>query len=341
MGKEVQKTTRSTNLDFDIFMHIVKGSYPSKIAKELGISKSNVNYYISSLKERKLIEMRGRGAWIAVKNYSPRRYKKTTRVARKQLRQGLYLNDFDPNTIRAHAFQFKLQLPRDILNWTNEKREELFKKSKIRFQPLKHLFGGGQRIKFRGRKIHITNKSIIIYEKASYFATTSKQAQTTAMIKILYLIKALERKLRANNAFSINGKYKVKVTKQHFALIKNSLASIYNEPTRKKLEVHNEKGLWLLIDNSFNLDELEAVHSLDAPTDSQGIKDYLNSHERTGFKVTPEFVVDSIAKTHLDVQQFTKAGAEYGVNIQTHIGAIKQLGDAITELTKLIAEKKK
>jgi len=76
--ERVQKSTHNKDLDFVIFCHIARGSYPSKIAKEMEISKTRANYHIASLKERDLIAMKGQGVWIALKNYEPKESKKTT-----------------------------------------------------------------------------------------------------------------------------------------------------------------------------------------------------------------------------------------------------------------------
>jgi hypothetical protein len=67
--KKSQKMSRDKNLDFTIFQHLCSGSYPSKIAKDLNISKQKVDYYISSLKERDLIQFEHQGFWKVLQNY--------------------------------------------------------------------------------------------------------------------------------------------------------------------------------------------------------------------------------------------------------------------------------
>lgn len=272
-SKRVQKSSRAQNLDFTIFQHICHGSYPSKIARDLGMSKTRIDYYIASLKARDLIQMKHQGVWISLQNYKKKESKKLSRVATNHNAE--YLDSFEPDIDRGHSFQFKLKVPRGLRNWNNEKRKEILDKLKIEWIALKHLFGGGERIIFRGKKIHLTNSSIIIYDKASYYAETSKKSQGLAMIKIMYLIKALEHELRAS--FSINGKYSLKTTRQHHALIKNALAMLYNKPQRKKLDVYDQKGLWLLIDNSFNLEELECVHPETSVLDNEKVQNFFNS----------------------------------------------------------------
>lgn len=288
--KRVQITTGRANLDYTIFCLLQKGWWPAKIAKELHLKKSAISYHTSSLLERNLVEFTAQGVWKILANYKPKQFKKTSRVAEAQL--GGHLNSFKSDTIRAHAYMFKLELAKDLRNWKD--RRELMQARGIEFEPLQHLFGGGEKLIFQGRKVHLTPVSVILYETASYLADQAPQARTKAMIDILRLIKSLERHLQAD--FSIKGKYKLKVCRQHYALIKNALAGIYTKPNIK-LEVSDEHGLWLLIDNSWNLEELEAVHPVTSPENADGMKGWMNSMKKTDFKVTPEFVLNSLLES--------------------------------------------
>jgi len=248
------------------------------------------------------------------------------------------LDSFDPDTIRGHNFQFKLEIPKNLKNWNNEKRRKAMKRLNIKFYELYHLFGGGQGIIFRKKKVHLTNKSIIIYDKASYYAETSKRSQTVAMIKILYLIKALEQRIRGS--FSHNGRYKLKPTRQHYALIKNAIAMIYNKPVRKKLEVADDKGFWLLINNSFNLDELECIHPKTSPKDSQGMKNVMNSFKKTDFTVTSEFVLESLNKQNIVMQGIQHNQMQFAEKMVSHIKAVKELGRGVRDFSKAVLHNK-
>ncbi|HEB47324.1 MAG TPA: ArsR family transcriptional regulator [Candidatus Pacearchaeota archaeon] len=325
-SKSIQKSIRGLNLDFSIFQQIVKGSWPAKIAKDFDMSPTRIDYHISSLKERNLIEMKSQGNWIALKNYEPKPSKKSIRVATEQPAE--YLDAFDPDTIRGHGYQFKLKLPKDIRNWTNEGREKVLRKLKISYIPLK-LFGGGQRIIFRKKKVHLTNKSIIIYDRASYYTENAIRAQGLALIKILYLVKALEQRLQARNYFSIKGKYMLKVTRQHHALIKNALAIIYNKPVRKKLEVSDEKGQWLLIDNSWNLNELECIHPETSVPDADGMRKVMNSFKKTDFHITSEYIIENF----WELQGMMKKSSE----TQMMTGQVmQQMEKNLIHLTKIV-----
>lgn len=295
--KRVKKSTgivKKINLDFTIFQYLCRGYWPAKISDKLKISKGVVSYHTTSLEERGLVRMRAQGVWDILQNYKKKELKKTTRVGSNQV--GDNLNSFEEDSTRAHAYQFKLRLKENLKNWIKENREKVLRMKGIEFKELKHLFGGGQGIVFKGRKIHLTNKSIIIYEKASYFAPNSEQGNSSAMIDVLKLVKALERELGAD--FSIKGEYKIKVTRQHHSLIKNTLANIYNKSKGEKLEVSDSKGQWLLIDNSWNLDELECIHPKTGVPDSMGMQGWMNSMKKTNFEVTPEATLENFKETN-------------------------------------------
>ena len=81
--KRVKQTIgniKKINLDFTIFQHLSRGSWPAKISKELKISKGVISYHTTSLEERGLIKFKAQGVWEILQNYKPKQFKKTTRV---------------------------------------------------------------------------------------------------------------------------------------------------------------------------------------------------------------------------------------------------------------------
>lgn len=324
-----RRPVQRINLDFTIYQHIQAGSWPAKICKQLKLKKSAVSYHIASLMERGLIEFVAQGVWKVKADYAPKQFKRVSRVAESQLPLSSNLNSFKPNTDRAHAYQFKLQLRPDLRNWKD--REAILQRLGIDYKPLGHLFGGGQGITFKGRKIHLTDNSIIVYELASYFAEKARLANARAMADVLKVIKALERELHADFSFSA-GFYKLRITRQHHALIKNALAGIYTKKGQKKLEVYNERGLWLLIDNSWNFEELECVDSETAVPDNEGMQGWANSMQRTGYKVTPEFVLDAFAQVADNQKRVGETMVYLDQNIKSHFEVLNGIKDAIREL---------
>lgn len=314
---EVKTQPRSKNFYLFTYQQIKEGWNPSVICKKLNITKQRLNYYLSSLKKRGLIRKIGYGVWEICAEYTEKEIKKTTQVTQNNLHK---FKGLKQDSVRGHAFMFTLRIPEGTRNW--KRREEILKEHGFKFKPLK-IFGGGQQMIFRGRKVWLTNKSLIIFEKSSFLAETSKEAKKHAIGTFLRIVKAFERYIRAN--FYSAGQYKFKVSRQHYSLVKNALAQQYDKEG-KKLHIYSGDGLWLLIDNSYNLHETETVHSKTADKDNQKVQDFFNGVKRLeGY--TPELVMTAIGKVTENQQQFA-------VNMKSHIKAIQELGTGVKELRR-------
>lgn len=308
------------NLYFTILSQIKKGNSPAQISKELDISKQRLNHYIATLKREGCIEKVGYGVWRFLKDYKKRSKNKTIVIGRNNG------GTLKPNTVRGHGFLFKLSLPDKFRNW--EKREDILIKLGIKYDP--YYVGGvirGQRITAQKTKVALTNRSIIVNFPESYIAETATRAKGDAVAKFLRVIKHLERLLKAD--FSNFGKYKFKVARQHYALIKNSLARQYLE-NNKKLNIYSGRGLWLLIDNSYNLEELETVHPDTAEKDNVKVQDFFKGLDLVeGF--TPQMVLSAVGQNAKNLDM-------YATHLKSHVASIQQLGASVTELTKLVGK---
>lgn len=317
MAKRSSNNNPKNNLNLIVFNYIEKGFSPAQIAKKLEMKKPAIQYYIKNLRANGLIEKVGYGVWIAKKSWQE--VQKTTQVAQPSYN----LNLFKPDNIRGHAFMFKVRLP-SLNNWGA--RELIFEKQNIDFERL-NIPGGGQKLLFRGRKVWLTNKSIVVYEKSSFLAPTAEVSRSNAINELTKLLVGLENLLKAN--FKIGGKYYFQVSRQHYALVKNALAKQYNDQGQK-LSVYSENGLWFVIDNSYNLDEAEALHAKTALTDIKKVQNFFNGIKKFD-DFTPEFVVNSIAGV-------SENQALYAKNIESHIKAIQELGEGVNKLTRLVEQ---
>ena len=332
--KEVRKRpapqpTRS-NLYFYILQQLKLGNQPAKMIHSLGIPKTTFQYYLKNLRDRGLISKLGYGVWEVVDQGILAKNEKCEplRVAMDNPQQSnLYL--FTQDAVRAHAFVFTLKIPEGLRNWNNLNREVFLSKRDIQFTNLT-TFGGGQRILHKGRKVWLTNKSVIIYEKSSYLAETAMDAKSHAIYNFISLIKGLERLLHADFTERAGRQYSFKVSRQHYALIKNALAKQYDAED-KKLNIYSDKGLWFVIDNSFNLHEAETVHPETADTDSAKVQNFFNSLKEqpltTGFILN---VMHGIQQNQLVFAQ----------NMSSHIKVIKDLGNGVNELSSILDELK-
>lgn len=324
--KKEMKQPASKNLDLFIFEQLKAGLNPSKISQQFNLSKQRISYHLSSLKERGLIKKIGYGTYEILGEYSKEVKKKITRITHNNPHNNFNL--FKPDSVRAHAFQFTLRINPELRNWN--KREEILKQLKIKFKPL-NIFGGAQSITFKGRKVWLTRKSIIVFEKSSYMAENSTEARKYAVYDFLSFVGDLERYLKAD--FGVSKKNpQFKVSRQHYALIKNALAKQCDRDGQK-LEVSNEKGQWFIIDNSFNLHEAETIHPQTAEQDNIKVQNFFNGIKKFE-DFTPEFIVNSLGGVMKTQEMFAQ-------NIESHVSAIQKLGTAVEELVKEVKEIKK
>jgi len=312
---EEVKNKESKNFYLTVYNQIKEGVRPSEICKEFNISKQKLNYYLSSLKRSGCIRKIGYGVWEICREFDEKKVKETTRLAKYQP------VNIKPDYVRGHAFQFKLKIPK-LRNW--EKREEVLKKKGIKFKELNHLIGKGQEITIKDKKIWLTNKSIIIFEKSSYLTKTAKDARQYAMYDLFELVRSLESTLVAS--FKINKKYRFKVSRQHYSLVKNALAKQYKRDG-KKLQVYSEDGLWFVIDNSYNLHEAETVHPETAVDDNTKVQNFFNGLKETE-NYTPQIMMKAVTMNAQNLDS-------YAVHLDAHVKSVKKLGKGVDKLTEV------
>lgn len=325
---QIQDPAQDQKYNFDLLLlhYIQAGLSPSKICKMLRVKKQALQYHLDKLQRWRLISKVGYGVWEVSKTALDlqNRSTKSTQVTLDKALGNLYLLRRD--SVRGHAFMFTLQVPPELQNWTNRKRELYLTENGIAFTML-NIPGGGQRLIFKGRKVWLTNPSVIIYEKGSYFADTAKLAKKLALAKLLSLVKSLERSLHADFTFRAGREYRFKVSRQHYALVKNSLAEQYDHEG-KKLMVSNSQGLWFVIDNSFNFHEAETVHPETADLDNGPVQEFFNSLK--DHPVTPEFILEAMAG-------IVRNQMLYSENMRAHVQAVQNLGDGVAKLNDLLA----
>jgi len=183
--KEVQKQPRQ-KLNLFILNQLKLGLRPAQISKKFNLKMPRLSYYLSTLLRQGIVINKAYGVWELTGKQVQKEVQKTTRVTPQTVKAVVPLT---PDTVRGHAFQFKLWLPTNLRHW--QRRAELLSKKNIKYTELKHLFGGGQRLVFKGRIIHLTNKSIIVYEKASFIDEFAKGSKSKAIGSFITLIKDL------------------------------------------------------------------------------------------------------------------------------------------------------
>lgn len=267
--KQAKKELKKIFL-FDILKQIGEGKNIQKIADFYQTSIQLIMYYIRKLEDRKYVYKVGYSVWDL------------TPEGKNLTKEGL-----DINEVRSHAFMWKIKIPH-ILKWID--RIKILERNNIPFK----LVGTNKTtpsITINDKKIWLAKDHLTIYEPKSFFTKTSEDGYKYAVNSLLTTLRELEKLFWVS--FKINGNYEFKVRRQHYALIRNILATQINEKG-EKLEVRDKNGkLWLLVDNSLNsLKEFESVDKETGVEDCQGLQNYFNAQRETGFKVTATYVLD-------------------------------------------------
>lgn len=289
---------------------LVSGLQPRDIKKKYKLSDRQLSYYLKPLKEKSLIKKKGFGTW---------------EVNIFELKKLLTISTAYPNSqplslvsssIRGHAFIFTIEYKG--VSWENILKD---KGVAYKFLPQNKVF----RIVLNNRKIWLSSKGIVVFwdEGESIFSTGAYEARREALSQLFKLLYDLKTSLGLFKDFS-----RFSTRRQHYGKVHDTLARLYEEK-KSKLKVVDEKdGLWLLIDNSLNLHELEAVHRASSPDDSEGVVAFLNDLRVQGYPLMSEVL--RATKDNADNQ------AAFNSNLQSHIKAVQDLGSATQDLKDVV-----
>lgn len=124
-------------------------------------------------------------------------------------------------------------------------------------------------------RIHLYKNSIKIYSGQSFYADAPEKALYNSMPYWNRFLVRLENNLKV--LFLKGDNLNIRIVKVHFAETQNEIAKEY-EASGDSLKIYaREDGkLWLTIDNSFKLQELETSHSKTAQPDITRVTKHLN-----------------------------------------------------------------
>ncbi len=330
IAKKIGVSSGSKNFAFSGLDLIRQGKNLLQVASELGISRQNLDYYIKPLKIDGIIKKIGYGIWqineeklkkSSIGNKA-KKCKKKSAVANPQGGDSKVFTSFKSDNVRGHAFQFILKIPK-LRNW--DKRREYLTKNKIEYKKVGSNWQG-ERIMINNYKVWLTPISIVVYfpNFKSFMGKTAKDTKNYAIYEFKRIISKVEALLKVS--LRINNNYKFKVSRQHYALIKNSLARQYDKEGNK-LFCYTEQGLWFIIDNSYNLHEAETVHSDTGLTDNEKVQNWFNGLKET--PITPKQILQ-IQYNQVMQQEY------YAENIKSHTGSIIKLEKSISIMNSLL-----
>jgi DNA-binding transcriptional ArsR family regulator len=304
MEKERSKNlTSKVDFYFTILEHIKNLENLSEVSKELNISKQKLNYHTTVLKKLGFIEKESYGKW------------KVKRSQKKDLEHALNWKD---KKIRGHAFIWKVKPSRNY-DW-----KLLLEKNNINYKLVR---GYTPRIFVKNQKIWLAKDSIVIYDARSFYGKNAVESRKYAVFGLQETIKELKRIL------GIEFDYYFRPTREHFGMIKNELARQCNEKKEKIIVRDTLDGEWLWVDNSKGmLGELETGgkgFTKDRAKLNMEVQNWYNSHKKTDFKVTPEFVLNTMNGIQQNQLIFDQ-------NMKSHLEVLDKLGKAVNELRKEI-----
>lgn len=333
MTKQLQITTPLSNLKLSI-VDILRESHSLRfVADKLGLKENALSYHISTLKKAGLVEKIGYGTWIS----HPERTSKQLQIATPHTPPGLntvrsqnlkfleqeYIfssKHLPVDFIRGHGFIFRFKIRPGLRNWGW--RGDFLRKYCRDLKP-KQL-SGGWGITFEGRKVHLWDRSVVVYESKSFYDVLASGAYASAVRELLSFMNRLEGRLKAD--LRVGRGFVFRVARHHYSMIKNALAKYYRKD-KAMLKVFDQGKLWLMIDNSHNLHEKEIISNefIDPVETSEAVQSWWNDHKKHGFTVTPSFILE-VFKGYADFQK------AFNENLMTHLDVLRELGVKVKEL---------
>jgi len=303
------------NFELVIVKLMSEGYSPAQIAKKLNLSLPSLSYHLSTLKREGVIKKIGYGTWEV------NRVKEVKISSHKGTRKVELLN-------RGHAFIWKVKTEKPI-DW-----KKLLNEKGIDWTP--KGIANTPRIIIDNKKVWLGKSYITIYEPKgrSFFGTNAIESKKKAILAFLDTMEAIK-------SFAGDFRYVFTCKRQHYGHIKNLEAEHFIRRGKKILIKGLEKGYWFTIDFSQNkYKEAELIHEKDALVDSLGYASLMNSHERTRFKVTPDFILKRFEENTELNNEITKRLKEQSERQLSITQVLEQMGGNITILTKEIAKLK-
>lgn len=303
-----------------VLQEIKEGFSPAQISKKYSIPKQNISYFVGKLKQKGCIQKKGYGVWEYIRPLKEVKDLTTT-----------HSNRLNPKSltspkkeIRGHAFIWKVQFEKKY-NWDQAIKN--YQKKKLTFQLMKH--NQIWRTILNNRKIWLGKKGLTIYEPIDFMGRSSFEVKGKAVFEMDLLIKDLLQEL--NLKFSL---YRFTTSREHYGIVKNELARQYNDK-KQKMFIRSEDGsIWMWIDDSKSLGELENCD----PTINRRVQNFWNDHKKNNFEVNASFVLNGFNQTNQQLQQFAKTQEHLDHNLKTHFEVLGKIGNAVERLAEKVEE---
>lgn len=238
----------------------LKGSFLGKELPELTKTEAEILYYINEEGlDNKQISIRRQTGKRAVQ-----------KIRNKLIKKGFLKKDFTTiqnldvvtnanhnlaNLLRFHGVEFNIKILHKDYRY-----KKILQKCNI--------------MEIDGNTIRLFRDAIEVYVNKSFFGKTVSIAKRKGFEYFKRLFTKIENDL---NILIVKHRYQnIRMVKQHYAEMNNELAKDINLK-KEKLQIKGKDGkTWLLIDNSWNVNELETVHPDLAQKDMENIKPFFD-----------------------------------------------------------------
>ena len=177
------------------------------------------------------------------------------------------------NLVRLHDLQFQLKVLSPA-HWATG-LQKIFKIKKINHTLNDKLGWKSPQYIFYVDEIQVrTTPNFVLILPNDIYGATASEAKKAATALLYQMVPKLENMLRVK--LSKDSKVSIKITREHDALIYNEVAEWFLKHNME-LRIYDERGdLRLIVDDSLNLKELEAVHKRYAEQDADKLKTFLS-----------------------------------------------------------------
>lgn len=294
-----------------------KGFTKDQIRNKLNLRSSTLANRLRRLENLGCIERKGKYIVKVLRSSS-----KNPQVTKNQVHKKL--------NKRGHAYNFKIIFP---------KEEDLRKKDKVinefKLKKLEKLPFDSYKLKKDKNTIWINKDSLTIYSSNSFYSENALHSKFRSLKDIDNLINYLIGR------FNFNGIYGIEIFREHYGLIFNKFAKWLLSKNKKMYVRNHGNKVILWIDNSRKDDiGLEELESQD-PLKINSADKLFNSHEKTNWEVTPEFVLDSLGKTSNQIKKNAENLDYHAENMRAHVGATKNLSKAANQISNNLERQNK
>lgn len=178
-----------------------------------------------------------------------------------------------------------------------------------------------------GNTLRLYNDSIEVYSGQSFF---EKDEQRATAVSLSYWERFFARLEHEFGVIIIKpGVPNINLVNQHYGETNSEMAKDALKRGQKfRIQTEDDGKLWFTIDNSWNLKEMETLHPETAKPDMTKVQKQVNDWRKYDPPTNSELATN--IQGLINVQNY------HAKNIETHIGAIQKLGNAVEELTDIV-----